>query len=51
MREARRMLVQGSRVVDVAQQLGFVNVFHFSRRFKSLYRVAPSQVRSAGGDL
>ena len=44
MREARLLLQQGHRVADVAQQLGFVNVFHFSRRFKGLYHVAPSQI-------
>jgi AraC-like DNA-binding protein len=45
MREARKLLTEGGGVAEVAQRLGFVNVFHFSRRFKSLYHVAPSQVR------
>ncbi len=50
MREARSMLMQGFRVSEVADRLGFVNVFHFSRRFKGLYHVTPSEVRSLGGE-
>ena len=50
MREARRLLQTGDhRVAEVADRLGFANPFHFSRRFKSFYRVAPSEVRQAGG--
>ncbi len=51
MREARRLLQQGYRVAEVAQQLGFVNAFHFSRRFKALYHLAPSQVRPAAANV
>jgi AraC-like DNA-binding protein len=46
MREARRMLLSGRfRVAEVAERLGFANPFHFSRRFKGFYRVAPSELR------
>jgi AraC-like DNA-binding protein len=46
MREARRMLkVDHLRVSEVAERLGFANPFHFSRRFKSFYRVSPSELR------
>ena len=46
MREARRMLLTGRfRVAEVAERLGFANPFHFSRRFKGFYRVAPSELR------
>lgn len=46
MREARRMLkVDHLRVSEVADRLGFANPFHFSRRFKSFYRVSPSALR------
>jgi len=43
MREARHMLLSGSyRVNEVAYRLGFTNPSHFSKRFKSFYRKAPS---------
>jgi AraC-like DNA-binding protein len=45
MREARTMLWQGRKVGDVASRLGFSNPFHFSRRFKDFYHVAPSEMR------
>lgn len=45
MREARRMLTAGRRVNEVASRLGFSNPFHFSRRFKEFYHVAPSEMR------
>lgn len=49
MREARRMLLSGHyRVGEVADRLGFANAFHFSRRFKAYYRVAPSEMRGPG---
>lgn len=45
MREARRLLAGGQwRVSEVAELLSFANAFHFSRRFKSFYRVAPSEL-------
>jgi AraC-like DNA-binding protein len=47
MREARRMLAgEGMRVAEVAERLGFANPFHFSRRFKAFYGVAPSELRA-----
>lgn len=50
MREARRLLESGEcRVAEVADRLGFANAFHFSRRFKSFYRVSPSELRQAAG--
>ena len=48
MREARRLLRQGARVSEVAACLGFASAFHFSRRFKGFYHVAPSDLRAAG---
>ncbi len=46
MREAKRLLASGQwRVSEVAEHLAFANAFHFSRRFKSFYRVAPSELR------
>ncbi len=45
MREARRLLRQGARVGEVAGRLGFASAFHFSRRFKDFYHVAPSELR------
>ncbi len=46
MREAKTLLATGQwRVSEVAGHLAFANPFHFSRRFKSFYRVAPSAVR------
>jgi AraC-like DNA-binding protein len=50
MREARRLLESGRhRVAEVADRLGFASPFHFSRRFKAFYRVAPSAVRQTAG--
>ena len=49
MREARRLLHGGGhRVGEVAYRLGFSDPFHFSRRFKAFYGVAPSQIRPTG---
>lgn len=51
MREARRLLRdERLRVSEVADRLGFANPFHFSRRFKSFYRIAPSELRQAAND-
>jgi AraC-like DNA-binding protein len=50
MREAHRLLTQGARVGEVADRLGFVNAFYFSRRFKAFYHVAPSEIRGSAGD-
>lgn len=45
MREARRLLVSGGyRVNEVASRLGFSSPYHFSRRFKEFYQVAPSEL-------
>lgn len=49
MREAKRLLASGRRVGEVAEHLAFANAFHFSRRFKSFYRVAPSELRQRRG--
>ncbi len=49
MREAFRLLRQGARVGEVADRLGFASAFHFSRRFKDFYHVAPSELRPANG--
>ncbi|MGE5234727.1 MAG: helix-turn-helix transcriptional regulator [Acidobacteriota bacterium] len=45
MREARRLLADGQTVGNVAERLGFSNPFHFSRRFKEFYHVAPSAMK------
>jgi AraC-like DNA-binding protein len=50
MREARRLLRQGARVGEVAERLGFVSAFHFSRRFKEFYHVPPSEMRPPAGE-
>ena len=48
MREARRLLLaERRRVGEVAYALGFTDPFHFSKRFKAFYGVAPSDVRPA----
>lgn len=48
MREARRLLeVDGMRVSQVAYALGFDDPNHFSRRFKSYFRKAPSHFRAS----
>lgn len=49
MREAFRLLRQGARVGEVADRLGFASAFHFSRRFKDFYHLAPSELRPANG--
>lgn len=45
MREARRLLAEGRRVSEVADELGFADPFHFSRRYKRFYGMAPSEAR------
>ena len=50
---AQRMLEGGRyRVSEVAYGLGFANPAHFSKRFKSFYRVPPSSFlpRHGGSD-
>jgi AraC-like DNA-binding protein len=50
MREARRLLISGAfRVSEVAYRLGFASPAHFSTRFKSFYRVSPSQMLAQQG--
>jgi AraC-like DNA-binding protein len=45
MREARRLLENGRmRVNEVASQLGYATPSHFSRTFRTFYRVPPSDV-------
>ena len=45
MQEARRLLqTAGLRVSEVAYRVGFESPDHFSRRFKSYYRVPPSAI-------
>jgi AraC-like DNA-binding protein len=49
MREARRLLLTGDlRVTEVAYRLGFSSSAHFSTRFRSFYRCAPSSYLRAG---
>jgi AraC-like DNA-binding protein len=45
MRQARKMLRDGRhQVQEVAMRLGFASPSHMSRRFKSFYRVSPSEM-------
>lgn len=47
MREAKRHLLDGcARVQEAARAVGFDDPFHFSRRFKSYYRVSPTEMQS-----
>jgi AraC-like DNA-binding protein len=51
MREARRLLESGAyRVNEVASQLGFATHSHFSRSFRTFYRVPPSAVTRSASD-
>jgi AraC-like DNA-binding protein len=43
MEHAQRLLSGGASVQEVAAQLGFYDAFHFSKRFKACWGVAPSQ--------
>lgn len=50
MREAKRRLLDGDcRVQEAARSVGFDDPFHFSRRFKSYYGLAPSEVQERAG--
>jgi AraC-like DNA-binding protein len=52
MREARRLLLtRNLRVTEVAYRLGFSSPAHFSTRFRSFYRCAPSSYLRAGTAL
>ena len=42
---ARRLLVTDDRISDIAYELGFDDQNYFSRMFKSLFGVSPSQYR------
>ncbi len=46
--KARDLLREGKRVKDVAYELGFYDPFHFSRRFKAYWGVAPRNLSDAG---
>lgn len=46
MREAKRCLLEDeTRVQEAARAVGFDDPFHFSRRFKSYYRVSPTEMQ------
>lgn len=47
---ARRMLLQGQSVSEVAARLGFANPFHFSRAFKAVMGIPPSRVQAVPPD-
>lgn len=52
MREAHKLLSQGRlNVAEVALHVGFSSPFHFCRRFKEFFGVAPSVVRPDPGEL
>jgi len=47
MREAKRLLLDGEcRVQEAARSVGFEDPFHFSRRFKTYYRVSPTEMQT-----
>ena len=47
MREAKRMLIEGDcRVQEAASAVGFDDPFHFSRRFKTYYRLSPTEMQN-----
>jgi len=47
MREAKRMLLDNDcRVQEAARAVGFDDPFHFSRRFKTYYRMSPSEMQA-----
>lgn len=47
MREAKRLLLEDElRVQEAARAVGFDDPFHFSRRFKTYYRVSPTEMQS-----
>ncbi|MBN8216173.1 MAG: helix-turn-helix domain-containing protein [Spirochaetes bacterium] len=43
--QARRFLQRGFSVKATAEACGFANAFHFSRKFKSVFGLRPSQIR------
>jgi AraC family transcriptional regulator of arabinose operon len=50
MRQARQQLQAGQqRIAELAQQLGYPDALHFSRRFKQLVGVSPRQFRQQRG--
>jgi len=47
MREAKRLLLDDEfRVQEAARSVGFEDPFHFSRRFKTYYRVSPTEMQA-----
>ncbi|MEM6821276.1 MAG: helix-turn-helix transcriptional regulator [Verrucomicrobiota bacterium] len=53
LQEAKRLLIrkQEVSVIDVALATGFQSHSHFSRKFKSVYLVSPSEYRSSEGSI
>lgn len=50
LRSAAEMLLSGNdRVVDIARRLGYVDAYHFSRRFKLLFGISPENYRRKFG--
>ena len=43
--EAKQMLLAGRSVKETAAALHFADMFTFSKRFKQLFHVSPSQMR------
>ncbi|MNI28810.1 HTH-type transcriptional regulator YesS [compost metagenome] len=49
MKEAKRLLLQGNESVkEITQKMGYANVSHFIRSFKSIEGVTPAQYRQLG---
>lgn len=44
-RAAQLLAAPGARIADVAQEVGFADPFHFTRRFTALFRAPPSRWR------
>ena len=51
MREARKLLLKGEMIKQIAPELGFKQVAHFSREFKRSFGVSPRLFAQANGKL
>jgi AraC-like DNA-binding protein len=51
MREACKLLLKGEMIKQIAPELGFKQVAHFSREFKRSFGVSPRLFAQANGKL
>jgi YesN/AraC family two-component response regulator len=50
--EAKRLLLETDRnIVDIAQKVGYSNVTHFNRIFKTTEGISPRQFRTSNEDV